>query len=144
MPTISKDIHTDSQLQTGKTRKTALLGRVRLASIVGLIALAGQRLTAQDVQGVEAELVQNLADTMKSVKEYEERVSVNREEINRLEQERWEIELIVRQASLKIFMEERLRNLAAEVEKRVNADSDAVRSAGQLSRNNQAGIGIRW
>ena len=115
-----------------------------LASIVGLIALAGQRLTAQDVQGVEAELVQNLADTMKSVKEYEERVSVNREEINRLEQERWEIELIVRQASLKIFMEERLRNLAAEVEKRVNADSDAVRSAGQLSRNNQAGIGIRW
>ena len=27
--TISKDIHTDSQLQTGKTRKTAVLGRVR-------------------------------------------------------------------------------------------------------------------
>jgi uncharacterized small protein (DUF1192 family) len=72
---------------------------------------------------VEAELVQNLADTMKSVKEYEQRVSVNREEINRLEQERREIELIVRQASLKIFMEERLRNLAAEVEKRVNADA---------------------
>ncbi|MFZ2160191.1 MAG: hypothetical protein WAV72_29295, partial [Bradyrhizobium sp.] len=26
--TISKDIHTDSQLQIGKTRKTAVLGRV--------------------------------------------------------------------------------------------------------------------
>src|SRR6266478_7977922 len=29
LTTISKDIHTDSQLQTGKNRKAAVLGRVR-------------------------------------------------------------------------------------------------------------------
>src|SRR5437763_14702096 len=28
LATISKDIHTDSQLQVGKTRKTAVLGRI--------------------------------------------------------------------------------------------------------------------
>src|SRR3954453_10267431 len=32
LATISKDIHTDSQLQVGKTRKTAVLGRIRSSS----------------------------------------------------------------------------------------------------------------
>src|SRR3954447_14736790 len=30
LATISADIHADSQLQVGKTRKTAVLGRIRL------------------------------------------------------------------------------------------------------------------
>jgi hypothetical protein len=60
---------------------------------------------------------------MNEVNEYEKRASINREEISRLETERKEIELLVRQASLKVFMEERLRNIAAEVEKRVASDT---------------------
>src|SRR4051794_29135299 len=34
LATISKDIHTDSQLQVGKTRKTAVLGRIRPSSVI--------------------------------------------------------------------------------------------------------------
>src|SRR3954464_14854192 len=34
LATISKDIHTDSQLQVGKTRKTAVLGRIRNTPIL--------------------------------------------------------------------------------------------------------------
>jgi hypothetical protein len=36
LTTISKDIHTDSQLQTGKNRKAAVLGRVRTGSNINV------------------------------------------------------------------------------------------------------------
>src|SRR4051812_32474049 len=46
LATISKDIHTDSQLQVGKTRKTAVLGRIRRTDKVSegrsAIALRGR------------------------------------------------------------------------------------------------------
>src|SRR3954452_11340091 len=42
LATISKDIHTDSQLQVGKTRKTAVLGRVQPERTQDWIKLGGK------------------------------------------------------------------------------------------------------
>jgi hypothetical protein len=93
-----------------------------LASIISLVTLANSRLTTGDVRSVEAELFQTLADQVKSAKEYDEKIAANREELTRLEHERVEIELLVRQASLKIFMEERLRHIALDVSERIKSD----------------------
>lgn len=94
-----------------------------IASVIGLVALCTPRLTANDVRDVEADLVRGLADTMASVKQYEERAALGRQEIDNLAQERAEIELLVRQAALKVFLEERLRHIRLEVEKRVDGDA---------------------
>src|SRR3954466_5175069 len=42
LATISKDIHIDSQLQVGKTRKTAVLGRIRSSVVFSLIKRLGE------------------------------------------------------------------------------------------------------
>jgi len=82
---------------------TGLVGSV--ASVIGLVALGAPRLTTSDIRNVEADLLQSVAEQVQSAKEYEEKLASNREELSRLEQERVEIELLVRQASLKLFME---------------------------------------
>jgi hypothetical protein len=97
-----------------------LVGSV--ASVTGLITLGSRRLTAEDVKDVEADLFKDLSNTMQSVRDYEAQASAGRKEIDRLAQERAEIELLVRQASLKAFMEERLRYIALEIDKRIEAD----------------------
>ena len=100
---------------------TGIVGSI--ASVIGLVALGANRLTAADVRNVEVELLKDIADQVQSAKEYEDKLETNREEISRLERERAEIELIVRQASLKLFMEERLRYVGMEIEKRISADA---------------------
>jgi hypothetical protein len=99
---------------------TGLVGSV--ASVIGLIALASPRLTTKDIREVDADLVKGLSATMQSVRDYESRASASRQEIDRLAQQRAEIELLVRQASLKAFTEERLRYIALELEKRIGSD----------------------
>lgn len=83
--------------------------------------------TAKDVKEVQAELVSDLATTMKSVREYEERISSGTQEIDRIQQEKTQIELLVRQAALKVFLEERLSNLNDELEQRLAADITLAR-----------------
>jgi hypothetical protein len=103
---------------------TGLIGSI--ASVIGLIALASPRLTAKDVRDVEADLFKELSDTIQSVKNYEAQALAGRKEIDRLAQERAEIELLVRQASLKAFMEERLGYIALEIEKQINSNSTLI------------------
>jgi hypothetical protein len=71
------------------------------ASVSGLIALGAPRLSATDVKDVQADIFKGLASTMQSVGNAETRAIVGREQINRIEQERRELELLVRQTSLK-------------------------------------------
>lgn len=99
---------------------TGIVGSI--ASVIGLVALGAARLTAADVRNVEADLLRDIAEQVHASKEYEAKLASNREELSRLEQERAEIEQIVRQTSLKIFMEERLRYIAMEIEKRIASD----------------------
>jgi hypothetical protein len=98
----------------------AIVGSV--ASTVGLLGITSPRLTSSDIQKVESELINKLAAAAKDVKEYEKQISTNKEEIAQLQKERLEIELLVRQASIKIFMEEKVSRLSSEIEKQVLSD----------------------
>lgn len=104
---------------------TGVIGSV--ASVIGLVTLSSPRLTTNDLRGVETELFNTVAEQLKAAKESEERLATSKEELSKLERERAEVELLVRQASLKVFMEERLRNVAAEIEKKIAADGSLNR-----------------
>lgn len=93
-----------------------------LASIFGLVALGAPRLTAKDVRDVEADLFKKLSETAESVKKYEEQLKAGKDEMNKIAQERAELELLVRRAALKAFSEERLRYISIEVERRIESD----------------------
>jgi vacuolar-type H+-ATPase subunit I/STV1 len=104
---------------------TGVIGSV--ASVIGLIALSTPRLTTKDLRGVETELFNTVAEHLKAAKDSEEKLATNKEELSKLQRERSEIELLVRQASLKVFYEERLRNIAAELENRLTRDEMLTR-----------------
>jgi hypothetical protein len=93
---------------------TGILGSV--ASVVGLISLASKRLTSSDIREVETDLLADLANTSRQLKEYEEKLAKNVEEVSRIELRRAEIEVLVRKAGAKIFMEEQLRRTVEEIE----------------------------
>ena len=103
----------------------ALIGGIvgSIASTIGLLAFASPRLTEKDVLSVESQLVQRLADATTSLNEYEAKISENKEELQQLQRDRLEVELLVRQASVKVFLEEKLKRLADEIEGRVISDA---------------------
>lgn len=101
-----------------------------IASIIGLFSFFSPKFTSKDILSVEAELVQRLADATASVKKYEERISENKEELQTLEQSKLEIEMLVRQASIKVFLEQKIKRVSEEIEERIKADkmlSDWIR-----------------
>ena len=102
----------------------ALIGGVvgSTASIAGLIAFISPKLTDKDVLAVDSKLVQRLAETTASLQEYEERLSEDKEDLARLHRDRLEIEALVRQASVKVFFEEKVARLSIEIEERVSRD----------------------
>lgn len=110
-----------------------------IASTIGLLAFASPRLTDKDVLSVEGQLVQRLADATTSVQAYENRISENIEEIQRLERDRLEIEILVRQASVKVFLEEKMKRLSDEIENHVLSDVTLVK---WLTAYEQTKLGI--
>lgn len=103
---------------------TGIIGSI--ASVLGLIALGTPRLRPEDVQNVQAELYETLAEQVRAAKENEAKLALGRDELDRLERERAETELLVRQVSLQVFMEEQAKYIGAEIERRI--DSDAILS----------------
>ena len=106
----------------------ALIGGIvgSVASSIGLIAFALPRLTDKDMMSLESQLVQRLAETTASLNDYESRLSDNKEELEQLQRDRLEIELLVRQASIKVFLEEKMRRLTEEIEDHVASDKTLV------------------
>lgn len=93
-----------------------------LASTVGLLGFAAPRLTSNDFQIVESELLEKLAEATKELNEYQSKISGDKEQIAQLQQDKREIEFLVRQASFKIFLEEKIRNLSYEIEQKILSD----------------------
>ncbi len=100
---------------------TGLIGS--FASIIPLVSLGMPRLTAKDIRDDEADLFNRLSETADSVKKYEEQLQAGKEEMDRIAQQRAELELLVRRAALKAFSEERLRYISMEVSKRIESDA---------------------
>lgn len=94
-----------------------------IASILGLLAFLSPRLTADDVRGVEAQLIEQLSEATSSLNAYEHKIQKSKEEIDQLEQIRKDIEVVVRQTSLKFYLEEKIKRISDEIEEKVEENS---------------------
>jgi hypothetical protein len=91
-------------------------------SAIGLFGLFSRRISTKDVLEIEADLLKELSEKIHAVKNYENQAQAGRQEIERIASQKAEVELLVRQAALKVFMEERFRHISAEIDKRISED----------------------
>ena len=94
-----------------------------LASTLGLLAFLSPRLTADDVRGVEAQLIEQLSEATSSLNAYENKIQKSKEEIDQLERLRKDIEVVVRQTSLKFYLEEKIKTLSDEIEEKIEENN---------------------
>lgn len=77
-----------------------------LASVAGLFALTRPALTKTDVEAIEIETLKSMAETAEQLKTLESRRAKTREELDDLAVKKKEMELLVKKASLAIFLRE--------------------------------------
>lgn len=77
-----------------------------LASVAGLFALTRPALTTTDVEAIEIETLKSMAETAEQLKTLESRRAKTREELDDLAVKKKEMELLVKKASLAIFLKE--------------------------------------
>jgi hypothetical protein len=77
-----------------------------LASVLGLISLARPALTRTDIQNLEIESVQAIQEQSRKLELLESARSATQKEIGDLEIRKQEMELLVRKASLSLFLQE--------------------------------------
>lgn len=95
-----------------------------LASIIGLLSLLTPRITSKDFKLIESDLIEEVTKAAKSAADYEALISKNKEQLESVKRDRNEIELIVRKVSLRIFLEERLRNIILHIGKIITEDKN--------------------
>jgi len=92
------------------------------ASILGLLAFFSSGLSKRDFILAEQAMIGKLAEAGESLQAYEEKISQNKKEISDLERARLETEVLVRQLSIKFFLEERLSNLSESITRKIDED----------------------
>ena len=75
-----------------------------IASVLGLLSFARPPLTQSDIQNIEAESLSKLGDISKEIKDLEKARVATATEINNLEMQKKEMELLVRKASMALFL----------------------------------------
>lgn len=80
-----------------------------IASIAGLLAFFQPRLTTADVQAVGGEALTRMAIAAEELRERMDQLHAKKQELESLEEQRKELELLVRRASMGIFLESRIR-----------------------------------
>lgn len=77
-----------------------------LASVTGLFALTRPTITRTDFEAIEIDTLKSLAETTKQLKTLESKRAKTREEIDDLAVKKTEMELLVKNASLALFLKE--------------------------------------
>lgn len=107
-----------------------------LASVAGLFALTRPAISKSDVQAVEIEALRSMAETAGKLQELEAARSKTQEEIGSLAVKKREMELLVKQASLALFLQEQHshheRQILEEVEKNTQL-AEHLRKAREVS-----------
>ena len=99
-----------------------------LASVVGLFSFTRPALTKTDLQEIELDSLKSITETTEQLKELEQERAKTKEELGDLELQKKEMELLVKKASLALFLKEQY----AHFEKRI---LEEVKSNSELSEN---------
>lgn len=77
-----------------------------LASVAGLLALTRPAITQSDFQAIEIETIRSMTDTAEQLNQLQTQRTRTAQEIDNLEVKKKEMELLVRKASLALFLKE--------------------------------------
>ena len=114
-----------------------------LASVAGLIALTRPSITRSDVEAIEIDTLRSMAETARQLKDLESARAKTREELDDLEVKKKEMELLVKKASLALFLREQYvhheRQVVEEIARNPRLREDlekAIESAQKLAALN--------
>ena len=108
-----------------------------LASVAGLLALTRPAITQNDIQSIEVNALKSMTRTAEELRDLQVERSKTEEEIGSLSLRKKEMELLVRKASLAIFLREQMahyeRRILDEVSKnsQLQDDLEKVRAASE-------------
>lgn len=91
-----------------------------LASVVGLIALAKPAISQDDIKTIELNTLRSIADTTEQLKILEYDRLKTKDQLVSLEQQKKEMELLVKKASLALFLKEQYSYLEESIINEVN------------------------
>ncbi len=85
------------------------------ASVVGLLSFKKSALTRSDIQELEVEKLKSVAQVSDQLKELERQRVATKEELDGLEEKKRQMELLVRKASLALFLREKKDRLEKQI-----------------------------
>ncbi len=109
---------------------TGLVGGV--ASVAGLIAFFRPALSKSDVDAVGIESLKSLTKTAEELKELEEAQARAKGELGDLEIKKKEVELLVRKASLALFLREQHSYYEQQIKERLEGDVGLMADLGKI------------
>jgi len=108
-----------------------------LASVAGLFALTRPAISKSDVQAIELDALKSMAETAGQLQVLEAARSKTKEEIGGLEIKKREMELLVKKASLALFLKEQYAHYERQVLEEVERNSplkDHLRKANEAAQ----------
>jgi len=104
-----------------------------LASAAGLFALTRPALTQSDVQAIEIDTLKSMTETAEQLKILQTARSKTAEELDGLELKKKEMELLVKKASLALFLKEQYSHYERQVLDEISKNNDLQESLDKAS-----------
>jgi len=104
-----------------------------IASVLGLLSFVRPALTQTDIQNIEAESLQKLGEVSVEIKRLEEARSKTATQITDLETQKREMELLVRKASMSLFLKEQYDHNKKVILEHISKEPKLVESISELS-----------
>ena len=104
-----------------------------IASMLGLLSFLRPALTRSDIQNIETESLQKLGEVSSKIKKLEEARSQTATQISDLETQKKEMELLVRKASMSLFLKEQYEHHKKIILEHLKEEPNLVSSITELS-----------
>jgi hypothetical protein len=95
-----------------------------LASSIGLLAFVLPSLRTSDIKNIEIETLKSLAKTAEEIQKKEAELKTRESDISRLELQKEELEFLVKNASLNLFLKEQLERYYETLDKQISNNKE--------------------
>lgn len=104
-----------------------------LVSVVGLLSFFQKSTTKEDLQELQLDTLREIADSSRKLENLEEVREATVNDINTLEIQRQQMEVMIRKASLSIFLQEQYKLYVNKVLEQIRSNDDLHGNLNQLS-----------
>jgi len=103
-----------------------------LASVVGLLSFTKPALTKSDLQEIELDSLKSIAQTTEQLKKLESERAKTKEELGNLELQKKKMELLVKKASLALFLKEQYAHHEKKIADEIENNQELTESLAEL------------